>query len=54
MNAKDPVQLNVRLDPLTHRQLKIHAVTQGISMNALLTQAVAEILKREPVQAQAA
>jgi predicted HicB family RNase H-like nuclease len=45
MSSKDPVQLNLRVDPSTRRQLKIYAATQGIPLNTLLNQAVAVILK---------
>jgi hypothetical protein len=50
MNDQGYVQMVLRVTPEAKHRLKIHAVTKGVSMNALVEQAVEEIIRREGEQ----
>jgi predicted HicB family RNase H-like nuclease len=47
MNDQGYVQMVLRVTPEAKHRLKLHAVTTGQTMNALVERAVEEIIRRE-------
>jgi hypothetical protein len=47
MNNEEKVQLLVRLAPITHQQLKVHAAQRRQSMSKLVERAVGEMILRD-------
>jgi predicted HicB family RNase H-like nuclease len=46
-NTEERVQLLVRLAPITHQQLKVHAAQRRQSMSKLVERAVGEMILRD-------
>jgi len=47
MSKPAPVQLNVRVSPVQHQQVKIVAAMKGETINSLVTNAIDQVILRE-------